>query len=194
MRQVLTLILGVALLAWPATSQASDPLLSGYGGPGNGEQALLGGELVDDGGSGGSTAASAPARSAAQTSLAAPTPAAATGPSTAASPSPSIPAARPKAKRPRRATTLAPVTPTPTAPAAPGAATATAATPGAPAVIPYADAGADSSALPLSTADVVVALLFVVALALVALGLRSVAGGVERADPSLKRPPAEPTS
>lgn len=59
MRILLTV--GLLLAIAPGASAAtSDSLLSGYGGPGDGEQALLGQTLIRDGGSG--SAASTPAR------------------------------------------------------------------------------------------------------------------------------------
>lgn len=60
MRTLLTV--GLVLAIAPGASAAtSDSLLSGYGGPGDGEQALLGQTLIRDGG-GSAPAASAPAR------------------------------------------------------------------------------------------------------------------------------------
>jgi hypothetical protein len=44
------LIALLILLAFPAAGHASDPLLSGYGGPGGGEQVMLGGGTVGGGG------------------------------------------------------------------------------------------------------------------------------------------------
>jgi hypothetical protein len=44
------LIALLILLALPAASRASNPLLSGYGGPGGGEQVVLGGGTVGGGG------------------------------------------------------------------------------------------------------------------------------------------------
>jgi hypothetical protein len=52
---VRTAILTIAvLLALPAAAWADDPLLSGYGGPGAGEQAVVSGGLEAGGGSGAS--------------------------------------------------------------------------------------------------------------------------------------------
>lgn len=47
MRTFLSIITALVALAAPAVSSASDPILSGYGGPGNAEQAVLGGQLAD---------------------------------------------------------------------------------------------------------------------------------------------------
>jgi hypothetical protein len=46
MLQAFTLILAFALLGPPAVAAASDPLLSGYAGPGGGEQSVLGAEAL----------------------------------------------------------------------------------------------------------------------------------------------------
>ncbi len=53
------LIALLILLLFPAVGRASDPLLSGYAGPGSGEQVVLGGGMVGGGGgtSGGAAAA-----------------------------------------------------------------------------------------------------------------------------------------
>ena len=53
---LITLTLALALL--PATAHASDPLLSGYAGPGGGEQVVLGGGTVGGGKGGGSSSSS----------------------------------------------------------------------------------------------------------------------------------------
>src|SRR3954466_12220381 len=45
----------LALLALPIPARAADPLLSGYAGPGSGEQVVLGGETVGGGGGGGTS-------------------------------------------------------------------------------------------------------------------------------------------
>jgi hypothetical protein len=42
----------LALLALPMPARAADPLLSGYAGPGSGEQVVLGGQTVGGGGGG----------------------------------------------------------------------------------------------------------------------------------------------
>jgi hypothetical protein len=59
------LIALLILLALPAAAHATDPLLSGYGGPGGGEQVVLGGGPVGGGGagSGGARAAATGAES-----------------------------------------------------------------------------------------------------------------------------------
>jgi hypothetical protein len=52
MLQAFTLIFAFALLGPPAVAAASDPLLSGYAGPGGGEQSVLGAETLGGGGGG----------------------------------------------------------------------------------------------------------------------------------------------
>ena len=50
MHRILTLTLLAALLVFPASALAGDTLLSGYGGPGGGEQVVLGAKLLPTGG------------------------------------------------------------------------------------------------------------------------------------------------
>jgi hypothetical protein len=134
MRRLLTAALVLALA--PAASAAdSDSLLSGYGGPGDGEQALLGATLIGESGgsapaSSGTPAAAAPAPDA----IYAPAePAPATAPATL---TPTAPQKRPS-RRPRHSripigtstpeivhTTTAPTAPTAPAQAAPASAPA----------------------------------------------------------------------
>lgn len=51
---IITALAAFALLCLPASALAGSPLLSGYGGPGAGEQQLVGAGLVNGGGGGGS--------------------------------------------------------------------------------------------------------------------------------------------
>jgi hypothetical protein len=46
------LVAALAVVMLPATGRAADPLLSGYGGPGGGEQVVLGGAMVNPPGGG----------------------------------------------------------------------------------------------------------------------------------------------
>lgn len=79
------------LLAVPATSYAGDPLLSGYGGPGGGQQVLLGAHLLHGGGgsgSGGAAGAGHALRAAVPVHVAAPTAIAVPAQRTPATPTP----------------------------------------------------------------------------------------------------------
>jgi len=58
-RPVTLLCVLAAVLLAPAAAWASDPLLSGYGGPGGGEQVVLGSKLLGGGGGGGGPAGGA---------------------------------------------------------------------------------------------------------------------------------------
>jgi hypothetical protein len=156
----------VLLSAAPAPALATDPLLSGYGGPGNGEQVVLGSKLLGPpggGSKGGSLRAAAPAATA-------PAPAVSTPRATAAPSAPASPkaASNPAAKH-RGATTAkhrratAPAATTPKARQLPAA---------APAVVPYPSRASSAGGLPLSAGDLVVLLLAGLALAGTAFGLR----------------------
>jgi len=145
-RPATTIAALLTLTLAPAAAHAEDPLLSGYGGPGGGEQVVLGSKLIGGDGGSRSMRVKAPQRGAATAAprvsgaaavaVAAPTAASATG----------TRARRPH-KRPRSsrgasaATRRAPVaTPTPARPLAP---------------VPVAAAVATSGGLPLTSKDIV---------------------------------------
>jgi hypothetical protein len=79
---VIVALLGLAGI-WPAATLAS-PLLSGYGGPGQGNQAILGSALLNGGGRGGGSGAAPTAATSGGAQLAAPS--GASGPTRAAAP------------------------------------------------------------------------------------------------------------
>jgi hypothetical protein len=164
-----------AVLLVPASSQAADPLLSGYGGPGGGEQVVLGSTMVGGGGSGGTGTGTAADPS--QQSLRAPSStAAATAPATRAASGGQSQgqgeSATPKphrsssSKRSGSAAPRVPATPVATRP------------PGAPPVRAYPSRASDAGGLPLSGADVLLAVLGVVVLLLAGLGLRRLTQGL----------------
>ena len=116
----LAAILVTALAAGPAlAAEASDPLLSGYGGPGDGEQVLIGQTLLlDEGGSrgGGTGAAAVPSADALYEEASAP----AADPVQQAEARPARPARRPE--RPAREPAVEEAQPTPAPDPAAGAA------------------------------------------------------------------------
>jgi hypothetical protein len=170
MARIPALTLCLVLLLAPGRA-AADPLLSGYAGPGGGEQVVLGSTLTGgSGGSGGSSGGGSDSLRAASAPVASPAPAA----TTPAAPSRSTGHSRkPGAKRARGSAGRHPKSSTPAAKSTP----APAAT-GAPPVRAYPSRAADAGGLPLSAGDVLVALVALIGLILVgtALRLRSDAG------------------
>ena len=173
MARVLTPTLLAVLLLAPSGASA-DPLLSGYGGPGGGEQVVLGSSLIggSGGGSGGSGGSSA---SGSTDSLrAVPAPAAqaqapaASGSSSGTAPRRSGTGRRSGAKRSGSATR--PKRPATSAPAATHVPTALAT--GAPPVRAYPSRASAAGGLPLSPTDLLICALALVALSLVGSGLR----------------------
>jgi hypothetical protein len=168
MVRIATLMLGaVALL--PASGHAADPLLSGYGGPGGGEQVVLGSTMVGGGGGGGDgRSSSAGPTDPSQQSLRALISTAAAATPRSGARSKSVP------HKPHRS-----------APSSNGSGTATSANaaqpraPGAPAVLAYPSRASDAGGLPLSIADVLLGLAALAALVLAGLGLRRLADGLD---------------
>jgi hypothetical protein len=167
-RVLIFTLIGVfgCLLCLPVNVYASDPLLAGYGGPGGGEQVVLGSQL--SGGRGGLSGAAmsrtlraaAPARSAAVPAagnIVAPALAVVTR---AANPASGHRSRKPSARHHRAARTP------PRTPAATVVATAV------PERIAYPARAGSAGALPLSGGDVIIVLLAFCALVLTALGLR----------------------
>jgi hypothetical protein len=158
------------VLALPA--QAADPLLSGYAGPGSGEQVVLGSQTVGKGGGGGGPAGGAGA--AASADLRATAPAATTSPSgagAAATPS-SDHAAKAKRKKPSSSSSKQKM----------GSATSTSSTdaarqPGVPRVVAYPTRAGAVSGFPVSLGDVLLAIAALALLALGVLGLRRLTAG-----------------
>jgi hypothetical protein len=58
--RIAPVVLGMLALGVPASASASNPLLSGYGGPGGGEQVILGSKLLPPGGGSGGGSGTAP--------------------------------------------------------------------------------------------------------------------------------------
>jgi hypothetical protein len=174
MVRAFTLPLVTVLLLAPSSALA-DPLLSGYGGPGGGEQVVLGATF--SGGSGGGSGGSSGSGST-DSIRAAPAPTAPGG--AASSPAAQAPSSaartgkRSGAKRSGSAhRRTRPATSAPAAERAP-AAVAT----GAPPVRAYPSRASDAGGLPLSGGDVLIAALALFALILVGSGLRRLSGTV----------------
>jgi hypothetical protein len=176
MLRALSLIFTVALVALPGVASASDPLLSGYGGPGGGEQAVLGAETLG-GGSGGSgsggTGSGTGAAATPNESLRATAPAVAqqAAPTTAA-PKRSNKPHREGAKKGSGGT-------------ASGTAKGAAATPApaaAPAVVSYPSRSTEGGGSPLSGGAVLAVLLALAAVVLLGLGLRRLSSAAPTSD------------
>lgn len=154
----------LSLLLLAPSGAFADPLLSGYGGPGGGEQVVLGSSLV--GRSGGSSGSGT-----GDSIRATPAPAA------AASGTAPAPAATGRHKPTKRSGTGHPKRPAASPPAA-GAAPATVAT-GAPPVRAYPSRASEVGGLPLSAGDLLICLLALVALFFGGAALRRLSGTVQ---------------
>jgi hypothetical protein len=185
---VTLLILG-ALLLLPAGSRAADPLLSGYAGPGGGEQVVLGGALIDppSGGGSGRTPGSAGLRA-----TPAPAPSASSSPSGSSS-SAGAGSARGTSARPRSGAHAKGSRRAQPAAGGSGVATAGAATAGAPPVRAYPAEPSGAGGLPLPGAALIAALAALVALVLLGLGLRRLTGArfAEPGTPQVSGPHAD---
>jgi hypothetical protein len=171
-----TLLLG-------SVAHANDPLLSGYGGPGNGEQALLGSQLVNGrsggggGPSGGATSGHTSLRATAPKAATPQQPAQASAPAAKATPTLSTrPAQHPRHKHHVTATKARHHTAA-ASPSHPAAAPPAVTNSALPTPVAYPTRASSASALPLSLGDLLVAALALAALALLAVGLRRIAGG-----------------
>jgi hypothetical protein len=164
MLRAFTLTLTFALLALPGSAGASDPLLSGYGGPGGGEQSVLGAETLGGGGSGGDGGSGSSGAAPVDESLRAAAAPAATPQGTATAAVPKL------SKKPRRSGTEHRAGAT--SGSAKGAGTTTAAQAAAPALVSYPSRSTDGGGSPLSGGAVAALLLGLVALVLLGLGLR----------------------
>lgn len=175
------LVLAVAvLLALPATSFAGDPLLSGYGGPGGGQQALLGGHLLarpGSGSGGGSGSAGGSLRAAAPA-----TPAPSSGATSAAPASPAASSSAPQAtaptahRRPRASRKAPRHAPHRHAKAHGGAADAAPATVVTPRRVAYPTRADDAGGFPLGAGELLVGALALLAIVSMGLWLRGAAG------------------
>jgi hypothetical protein len=160
------LIALLILLLLPAAGRASDPLLSGYAGPGAGEQVVLGGATVGGGGtSGGGGGATATADESLRATVSGSAP---NGPAELTSTpqkrkSPSSSASHPKTMSGGSTTS------TTTVPA------------GAPQPVAYPTRAGAVSGLPISAGGVLALMAAVALLALIGLGLRRVSAGSEDA-------------
>jgi hypothetical protein len=163
------LIALLILLLLPAAGHASDPLLSGYAGPGGGEQVVLGGGPVGggggtSGGSGGGAAATG------DESLRATAPSA-----TAPSASSKLTGTPQKRKSPSSSASHSKTMPN-------GSTTTTATTPvGAPQAVAYATRTGEVSGLPISAGGILALVAAVALFVLAALGLRRLSVGSEDA-------------
>jgi hypothetical protein len=177
-RTLLATLGTLALLAVPA--HAADPLLSGYGGPGSGEQTLLGGGAVG-GGSGSSGSGSGTA--AANQSLRASTPAgAATG--TAGASSDTATGTTRKHPRKRSSSSASGTTMNGSTTSSASSSHAGSARPGAPRVVAYPSRAGEVGGLPLSLGQALLVVLGVALLVLAVLGLRRLGGGDEPPAPT----------
>jgi hypothetical protein len=161
-----------ALVLTAAPARASDPLLSGYGGPGSGEQVLLGGGTVGGGG----------ASSGAGQSLRATTPATAV----AQAPATSSDTGATVTRKPSQSSSSSsksghamngPTTSSGSSAKAPGSSSAT--PPGAPRAVAYPTRAGDVGGLPLSLVQALLVVLGAAALILAIIGLRRLS---ERSD------------
>jgi hypothetical protein len=156
----------LALLALPVTAGAADPLLSGYAGPGSGEQVILGGQTVGGGGGGGGTSGGAGA-SADQGLRASPS----AGAGAPAAGSSATSPRKPQGKQPSSSSSKQKTSSgSSTSSASSGAAPAQSA--GAPPVVAYPTRAGEVGGLPLSLGEALLGLAALALLVLAGLGLR----------------------
>ncbi len=164
-----SLIAFLILLLLPAAGHASDPLLSGYAGPGGGEQVVLGGGMV--GGGGGASGGSGGAAVTGDESLRATVPSAA-----APNASSKLTGTPQKRKSPSSSASQSETMPS--------TSTATATTSvGAPRPVAYPTRAGEVGGLPISAGGVLVLVAAVALFVLAALGLRRLSVGSEDAPP-----------
>jgi hypothetical protein len=171
----------VLIAVSPASALAGDPLLSGYGGPGGGEQAVLGDKLLPPSKGGGGSLQAQPATTgtgAAPTQLTTrPAAPATSGTGPASSGGSSRSGARGTGGASDRARRDANGSDAAGRKAGSSQAPLGAATPE---IVTYPSSARGSGGLPLSGGDVAIGLLGALVLALVALGLRRLVSGAER--------------
>jgi hypothetical protein len=173
-RIVLVALCALALFAAPA--RASDPLLSGYGGPGSGEQTLLGGGTVGGSGSSGSGSGGAGAQQSLRATTPAPT-ASATG--AASSDTGTTPTRKPSRKGSSSPSSGQAMNGSKTSSGSSSTASGSspATRPGAPRAVAYPTRAGEVGGLPLSLGQALLVVLGVAALILAVLGLRRLTGG-----------------
>jgi hypothetical protein len=172
-RIVLVALCALALAVAPA--RASDPLLSGYGGPGSGEQTLLGGGAVGGGSSGSGSGGPG-----AQQSLRATTPApAASGTGTASSDTGTTSTRKPSRKGSSSPSSGQAMNGSKTSSGSSSTASGSrpATRPGAPRPVAYPTRAGEVGGLPLSLGQALLVVLGIAALILAVLGLRRLTGG-----------------
>ena len=167
--------LTLALTLPVASAHASDPLLSGYGGPGGGEQVVLGGNTVK------STNSSSPAQDPATAPLKADT--GAPSPGTAASGAGSTLTRKPQRKKSSSSSSKDKDDAAGQSTAKPTTTTAT--RPGAPEVVAYPTRAGDVGGFPVSTLGILLIVLGVAAATLAGLGLRRLSGFDRASDPQV---------
>jgi hypothetical protein len=182
-RPVLFLLMVLSLLLAAPAAQAGDPLLSGYAGPGSGEQVILGGGVVGGGGGGGS--ASKSTRTAAQ-SLSAAAAATANSSTSGSSSNPTRIAHRKSGssstsssskRRSKSGSTTSSSSSTSSSPTSAHSA-------GAPHVVPYPTRAGAVSSFPLSLSGALLVVLGLGLLVLGALGLRRIGSSRPQDGPS----------
>jgi hypothetical protein len=166
--------LALALALPVASAHASDPLLSGYAGPGGGEQVVLGGATV------GKAKGSSSAQDPANADLKADTTRSATdseGANSTLTP-------RPQRQKPSSSTSKDKGDDDGQS-ATNGGTTTTATLPGAPAVVAYPTRADDVGDLPVAAPGLLLIVLGVAAATLVGLGLRRLSGSERASDPQV---------
>jgi hypothetical protein len=162
------LIALLILLSLPAASRASDPLLSGYGGPGGGEQVVLGGGTV--GGGGGTSGSGGGAVATGEESLRATT--------TSSAAAPSAPAKLTNTPQKRKSPSSSASHPRTMSN---GSTTTAATSAGAPQTVAYPTRAGAVSGLPISAGGIFALVAAIAVFLLAALGLRRLPVGSEDA-------------
>jgi hypothetical protein len=163
----LILISVLLMLGLPAAASASDPLLSGYAGPGGGEQVVLGAGMVGGGG-GGTSGGGGSATATADESLRATTPAAAPAPA----PSGTGKLAGTPGKRKNGSSAASQHQKMPKAAEAGSTSATSTAVAGAPPVVAYPSRAGAVSRLPISAGGVLALVAAIAVFVLAAMGLR----------------------
>jgi hypothetical protein len=189
-RRLATILIAVSALTLPvASAHAADPLLSGYAGPGGGEQVVLGSTTLKKTDKG-SSASTSGQDAAADASLKADTSSA----STASSPSSgeSNGASSTLTRKPQRKKSSSPTSKdrgddanTTTSGSSTTTTTTPAALPGAPEVVAYPTRAGEVSGLPISAPGILLVVIGVAAATLLGLGLRRFSGSDDPQDPQV---------
>jgi hypothetical protein len=182
-RSLATIVALTLALALPvASAHASDPLLSGYGGPGGGEQVVLGGNTVKP------PKSSSSAQDPATASLKAGTGSETSSPASGTSASGGSGASSGLTRKPQRKKSSSSSSKDRGDDGDQGTTTTTATLPGAPEVVAYPTRTGDVGGLPVSAPGVLLVVLGVVAAMLVGLGLRRLCGFDRGSDPQVSGP------